>query len=167
MAENVCAFLRVSNWFSALWRYVFENYNLPNDNQSSGTLGDNGETERETTPNLVCNCFITQQTQNTCMTLVQRRPNVFDVGPALYTCYTNILRLQVNCRSPNKITVVIINCLNVHIRHSSNCQFSPHSNLPTLSLVAVCPKSHYKYHNSSMTLCITFKWNYSFCRLTQ
>ena len=124
---------------------TIENYNLPNDNQSSGTLGDNGETERETTPNLVCNCFITQQTQNTCMTFVQRRPNVFDVGPALYTCYTNVLRLQVNCRSPNKITVVIINCLKVHIRHSSNCQFSPHSNLPTLSLVAVRPKSHYNF----------------------
>ena len=28
-----------------------------------------------------------------CITFVQRRPNVFDVGPALYKCYTNVLRL--------------------------------------------------------------------------
>ena len=30
----------------------------------------------------------TQQTQNICITFVQRRPNVFDVGPTLYKCYT-------------------------------------------------------------------------------
>ena len=34
-----------------------------------------------------------QQTQNFCITFVQRRPNVFDVGPTLYKCYTNILCL--------------------------------------------------------------------------
>ena len=34
----------------------------------------------------------TQQTQNICITFVQRRPNVFDVGPTLYKCYTNMLR---------------------------------------------------------------------------
>ena len=33
-----------------------------------------------------------QQTQNICITFVQRRPNVFDVGPTLYKCYTNVLR---------------------------------------------------------------------------
>ena len=32
---------------------------------------------------------LTQQTQNICITFVKRRPNVFDVGPTLYTCYTN------------------------------------------------------------------------------
>ena len=31
-----------------------------------------------------------QQTQNICMTFVQRRPNVFDVGPTLYKCHTNV-----------------------------------------------------------------------------
>ena len=36
---------------------------------------------------------IPQQTQNICITFVQRRPNVFDVGPTLYKCYTNVLRL--------------------------------------------------------------------------
>ena len=35
----------------------------------------------------------TQQTQNMCITFVQRRPNVFDVGPTLYKWYTNILCL--------------------------------------------------------------------------
>ena len=34
-----------------------------------------------------------QQTQNICITFIQRRPNVFDVGPTLYTCYTNVLYL--------------------------------------------------------------------------
>ena len=35
----------------------------------------------------------TQQKQNICMTVVQRRPNVFDVGPTLHICYTNVLCL--------------------------------------------------------------------------
>ena len=35
----------------------------------------------------------TQQTQNIGITFVQRRPNVFDVGPTLYKCYTNVLCL--------------------------------------------------------------------------
>ena len=34
-----------------------------------------------------------QQTQNMCITFVQRRPNVFDMGPTLYKCHTNVLRL--------------------------------------------------------------------------
>ena len=38
----------------------------------------------------------TQQTQNICITFVQRRPNVFDVGPALYKCYTHVLCLLGN-----------------------------------------------------------------------
>ena len=37
--------------------------------------------------------FITQQTQNICITFIQRRPNVFDVVPALYKCYANVLCL--------------------------------------------------------------------------
>ena len=35
----------------------------------------------------------TQHTQNICITCMQRRPNVFDVGPTLYKCYINILCL--------------------------------------------------------------------------
>ena len=34
-----------------------------------------------------------QQTQNICITFVQCRPNVSDVGPTLYKCYTNVLCL--------------------------------------------------------------------------
>ena len=30
----------------------------------------------------------TQQTQNICITFIQRRPNVKEVGPTLYKCYT-------------------------------------------------------------------------------
>ena len=33
----------------------------------------------------------TQQTQNICITFIQCRPKVFDVGPTLYKCYTNVL----------------------------------------------------------------------------
>ena len=33
-------------------------------------------------------CFkLSQQTQNICIIFVQRRPNVFDIGPTLYKCY--------------------------------------------------------------------------------
>ena len=35
----------------------------------------------------------TQQTQNICITFVQRRPTVFDASPTLYKCYTNVLCL--------------------------------------------------------------------------
>ena len=38
-----------------------------------------------------------QQTQNICITFVQRRPNVFGVGVALYKCYINILCLLGYC----------------------------------------------------------------------
>ena len=31
-----------------------------------------------------------QQAQNICITFIQRRPNVFDIGPTLYKCYTNV-----------------------------------------------------------------------------
>ena len=34
-----------------------------------------------------------QQTQNICITCIQRRPNVFDVGTTLYKWYTNVLCL--------------------------------------------------------------------------
>ena len=37
---------------------------------------------------------ITRQTQDICITFVERRTNFFDVGPALYKCYTNVLCLQ-------------------------------------------------------------------------
>ena len=38
-------------------------------------------------------CIPAQQTQNICITFIQRRPNVFDVGPTLYKCYANVLCL--------------------------------------------------------------------------
>ena len=34
-----------------------------------------------------------QQTQSICITFIQRRPNVFDVGLTSYKCYTKILCL--------------------------------------------------------------------------
>ena len=40
-----------------------------------------------------------QQTRNICITFTQRRPNVYDVGPTLYKCYTNVLCLLDNTSS--------------------------------------------------------------------
>ena len=36
---------------------------------------------------------LSRQAQNMCITFIQRRPNVFHVGPTLYKCYTNVLCL--------------------------------------------------------------------------
>ena len=36
---------------------------------------------------------IPKKTQKICITFAQCRPNVFDVGPTLYKCYTNLLCL--------------------------------------------------------------------------
>ena len=38
---------------------------------------------------ILCNVH-NHQTQNICIAFVQRRPNVFEVGPSLYKCYTNV-----------------------------------------------------------------------------
>ena len=38
-------------------------------------------------------CDLSKQTQNICITFVQRWRNVFDVGPTLYKCYTNVMCL--------------------------------------------------------------------------
>ena len=44
-----------------------------------------------------------QQTQNICITFIQCRPNVFDVGPTLYKCHTSILCLlgYTECHVPD------------------------------------------------------------------
>ena len=39
--------------------------------------------------------------ENICITFIQCRPNVFDVGPTLYKCYTNVLCL-LGCLSPRQ-----------------------------------------------------------------
>ena len=40
--------------------------------------------------------------QNSCITFIQRRPNVFDVGPTLYKCYTKCFAYwaSITCMSP-------------------------------------------------------------------
>ena len=40
-----------------------------------------------------------QQAQIICITFVQRRSNVFNVGPTLYKCYTNVLCLLGICHN--------------------------------------------------------------------
>ena len=49
--------------------------------------------------------MVTQQTQNICKTFIQCRPNVFNVGPALYKCYTNVLCLGVDVTSKSSSTI--------------------------------------------------------------
>ena len=50
-------------------------------------------------PTLKQHCFnvcwdgASQQIQNICITFIPRRPNVSDVDPTLYKCYTNVLCL--------------------------------------------------------------------------
>ena len=45
---------------------------------------------------LILRLRVNIQTQNICITFVQCRPNVFDVGPTLYKCYKNVLCLLGN-----------------------------------------------------------------------
>ena len=51
---------------------------------------------------MLMSCYdaTSQQTQNICITFIQRRPNVFDVGPTLHKCYTNVLYLLGVSHSP-------------------------------------------------------------------
>ena len=43
----------------------------------------------------------TQWPKNICITFIQHRPNVFDVGPTLYKCYTDVLcLLGTECLTP-------------------------------------------------------------------
>ena len=46
---------------------------------------------------VLLNSQFSQQTQNICITCVQRWPNVFDVGPTLYKCYTNVMLYKFLC----------------------------------------------------------------------
>ena len=48
-----------------------------------------------------------QQTQNICITFVQRRPNVFDAGPTLYKCYTNVLFAGVDLLLTIAVSVIL------------------------------------------------------------
>ena len=50
----------------------------------------------------------TQQTQNICIRFAQRRPNVFDIGPTLYKCYTNILFTLIVARSTPTVSSSIV-----------------------------------------------------------
>ena len=60
---------------------------------------------------LIILCVIqlhSQQTQNICTAFVQRRLYIFDVGPTLYKCYTNVLCLLGYCyKAAFKMTTVI------------------------------------------------------------
>ena len=59
---------------------------------------------------------LSQQTQSICITFVQRRPSVFDVGPTLYNCY----------RPANVLCLVLWDCTNLRIsyRQCVSCERS-------------------------------------------
>ena len=52
--------------------------------------------------------YESQKTQNICITFIQRRPNVLDVGSTLYKCHTNVLGL---------LDVNILDCKHILIKH--------------------------------------------------
>ena len=54
-----------------------------------------------------------EQTQNMCITFIQRRPNVFDVGRTLHKCYANDLRLL--GITGNLLCLILIFRFGVHI----------------------------------------------------
>ena len=51
------------------------------------------EVEHNSESESTSNILDVQQTQNICITFIQRRLNVCDVSPTLYKCYTNVLCL--------------------------------------------------------------------------
>ena len=70
-----------------------------------------------------------QQTKNICITFVQRRPNIFGVGPTLLKCYTNVLCLlgyyhacEVYKDNLGDINVAVMRPITrgVHNKHSSH-----------------------------------------------
>ena len=63
----------------------------------------------------------TQQTHIICITFIQRRPNVFDVGPTLYKCYTNVL-----CLLGMYVSPMSINNAHLSLCKGSNCDWQGH-----------------------------------------
>ena len=55
-------------------------------------------------------CYNVEQTRNIFITFVQRRPSVFDVGPTLYKCYTNVSCLLASFRGRSAIFVSCGSC---------------------------------------------------------
>ena len=85
-----------------------------------------------------------QQTQNICITFIQRRTNVFDVGPTLYKCYTNGLCL------PGGL-------------HSAEPHISKREILSLYGRLALLPQNYLIWIFTHLKLCLAdaihnFKW---------
>ena len=63
--------------------------------------------------------ILSQQTQNIRITFVQSLPNVFDVGPTLYKCYTNVLYL-LGYQHFNSASVTLICAWYPFLHHSKS-----------------------------------------------
>ena len=79
-------------WGRNIYRF-FETAETGNRTPNSGVKGS-GANHYPRAPALISSRPISQQLQNICITFIQCRPNVFDVGPTWYKCYTNVLCLM-------------------------------------------------------------------------
>ena len=93
----------------------------------------------------LCNQYQTQQTQNICITVVQRWPNVFDFGPTLYKCYTNVLCLLGEKTSHNARTISMI------IMTASLLQLQWHAIYSKLCSLSFNNTKYYDYYRSVET----------------
>ena len=65
------------------------------------------------------------------ITFIQRRPNVFDVGPTLYKCYTNSLRLLSRARYITCVDLVSL----CHLTPPDSFYWSKHIHWSLLHLI--------------------------------
>ena len=106
-------------WLHSLLGYA--GFTWPLGQQSAWNKGD----KTCKIENNVCSCVVmrteqdwkqfvqlAQKTQNIRITLIQRRPNVFDVGPTLYKCYTNVLCLLVCGNEYRPLSLISIHANN-------------------------------------------------------
>ena len=79
-----------------------------------------------------------QKTQNICITFVQHRPNVSDVGPTLYKCYTNVLFPGYLILNVDVSVIIVIVCM------STKCSVVCHASrtIPTRHLMSTYYNTH-------------------------
>ena len=93
---------------------------------------------------------LSQKAQNIRIIFVQRRPNVFDVGPTLYKCYTTVLylligliidRLAVHAYLPICQTSLCNSGLPLAVRHLTLAQHRHNAGPSSFTLAQNCANS--------------------------
>ena len=98
----------------------------------------------------------TQQTQNICITFVQRRPNIFDVGPTLCNCYTNVLCLLGSCKNCTRGPAQSARCFLEPIACSCWCTFESSDAVQfCLALWKAVKSRGWSAASKKISLCIT------------